>query len=131
MRRTEARQSASKGRLIFGAIVVLVVLIGGTALYALATLNISYSDGERSGLLQKFSRKGWVCKTFEGELSVSYLPGMAPVIWNFSVRNDAVVTKLNDALGKKVVLHYAEHRGVPSDCFGETQYYVDGVRVLE
>jgi hypothetical protein len=62
---------------------------------------------------------------------MSYVPGMAPVIWNFSVRNDAVVGRLNDALGKKVVLHYAEHRGVPTDCFGETTYYVDGVRILE
>jgi hypothetical protein len=96
-----------------------------------ATLNMSYSDGDRAGILQKISRKGWVCKTYEGELAMSYTPGMAPVIWNFSVRDEAVADKIKDAQGKRVVLHYNEHRGVPTDCFGETQYYVDGVRVIE
>jgi hypothetical protein len=100
-------------------------------LYTLATLSVSYADGERAGILQKFSRKGWICKTYEGELAISYTPGMAPVLWYFSVRDDAIAAKIKDAQGRRVVLHYDEHRGVPTDCFGETQYYVDGVRVLE
>jgi hypothetical protein len=130
-KRTEPSRAASKGRVIGGGVLLLLLLGAGMALYVFATLNISYSDGERSGLLQKFSRKGWVCKTWEGELSLSYMPGMAPVIWNFSVREGSVATKVNELLGRKVVLHYREHRGVPSDCFGETQYFVDGLRPVE
>jgi hypothetical protein len=130
-RKNEPRQPLNKTKLILGGIVLIAVLIGGFALYVLAALNWSYSDGERSGVLQKFSRKGWVCKTFEGELAMSYLPGMAPVVWNFTVRDEAVAIKLNDGLGKKVVLHYTEHHGLPSDCFGETQYFVDNLRAVE
>jgi hypothetical protein len=112
-----------------GSLIVLLPLVGAV-LYTFASLSWSYSDGDRSGLLQKFSRKGWICKTYEGELSLSYTPGMAPVLWAFSVRDEAVAQKVNEALGKKVVLHYNEHRGLPTDCFGETQYFVDGVRIL-
>jgi len=107
----------------------VLLVVGVCVLYTFASLSWSYSDGERSGVLQKFSRKGWLCKTFEGELAVSYTPGLAPVLWQFSVRDPAIAAKINDALGKKVVLHYNEHRGVPTECFGETSYYVDGVRV--
>jgi hypothetical protein len=118
-------------KFLFGGISIIVFAIVVVVLYTLATLSLSYSDGERAGVLQKFSRKGWVCKTYEGELAVSYTPGMAPVLWYFSVRDDAVAEKIKEVQGKRVVLHYNEHRGVPSDCFGETQYYVDGVRVIE
>ena len=100
------------------------------AAYLLVAFNYSYSDGSRAGYIQKFSHKGWICKTYEGELSLSYTPGMAPVLWTFSVRDESVARKINDALGKKVVLHYNEHRGIPTDCFGDTQYFVDGVRIL-
>jgi hypothetical protein len=124
-------RARGKTKFILGGVSLIVFGIAAVALYTLATLNISYSDGERAGILQKFSRKGWVCKTYEGELAVSYTPGMAPVLWYFSVRDEAMATKIRDAQGKRVVLHYDEHRGVPTDCFGETQYYVDGVRVIE
>jgi hypothetical protein len=103
----------------------------GCALYVLTVLNVSYSDGERSGIMQKFSRKGWICKTHEGELAMSYTPGLAPTLWDFSVRDPALAVKINEALGRRVVVHYTEHRGVPTDCFGETNYYVDSVRVVE
>ena len=118
-------------KFVLGGIAIMVFGIVVVVLYTLATLGLSYSDGERAGVLQKFSRKGWVCKTYEGELAVSYTPGMAPVLWYFSVRDEAVAAKIKEVQGKRVVLHYNEHRGVPSDCFGETQYYVDGVRVIE
>jgi hypothetical protein len=118
-------------KFILGGTSIIVFGIVVVVLYTVATLNMSYSDGDRAGILQKISRKGWVCKTYEGELAMSYTPGMAPVIWNFSVRDEAVADKIKDAQGKRVVLHYNEHRGVPTDCFGETQYYVDGVRVIE
>jgi hypothetical protein len=118
-------------KFVLGGISIIAVAIVVVVLYTLATLGLSYSDGERAGVLQKFSRKGWICKTYEGELAVSYTPGMAPVLWYFSVRDEAVAAKIKEVQGKRVVLHYNEHRGVPSDCFGETQYYVDGVRVIE
>jgi hypothetical protein len=124
-------KSHGRTKFILGGASLIVFGIVVVVLYTLATINISYSDGDRAGVLQKFSRKGWICKTYEGELAVSYTPGMAPVLWYFSVRDEAVAVKIREVQGKRVVLHYNEHRGVPSDCFGETQYYVDGVRVIE
>ena len=100
-------------------------------LYLGAALKWSYSDGERAGVLQKLSRRGWVCKTFEGELAMSVVPGVAPTIWEFSVRDDAVVPKLNAALGRRVVLHYTQHPGLPTACFGLTEYFVDSVEAVQ
>ncbi len=98
-----------------------MVLLGGC----------SYSDGDRVGYLQKLSRKGWVCKTHEGELAMTTVPGVAPVLWNFSVWDDAVAKKLDGQLGKRVVLHYRELRYVPTTCFGETNYFVDRADIVE
>lgn len=89
----------------------------------------SYSEGERAGILQKFSHKGWLCKTYEGELAMSIVPGVTPTIWDFSVRDERVVPRLRQAIGKRVVLHYTEHRGVPTTCFGHTNYFVDSVAI--
>ena len=114
---------------------VLIVLLLGAALafglYVWAVLSWPYSEGERAGILQKFSSKGWFCKTHEGELAISIVPGVTPVIWNFSVRDASLLPQINAALGKRVVLHYREHRGLPTNCFGETSYFVTGVRVAE
>jgi hypothetical protein len=96
-----------------------------------AALRWSYADGERAGVLQKFSRRGWVCKTYEGELAMSVVPGVAPTIWEFSVRDDAVVPKLNAALGRRVVLHYTQHKGLPTTCFGTTEYFVDSLEAMQ
>ena len=104
----------------------LLVLMAGAAGYIALTLSWSYSDGERVGVLQKFSRKGWVCKTYEGELAMYVVSGVAPQIWSFTVRDARVAANMNANIGKRVRLHYNEHRGVPSSCFGETQYFVDG-----
>jgi hypothetical protein len=99
--------------------------------YTAVMLNYSYSEGNRAGYLQKFSRKGWICKTYEGELAVTSVPGVAPTIWEFSVRDDEVARQLTDASGKRVVLFYEEHRGLPTRCFGATDYFVDSVVVSE
>jgi hypothetical protein len=99
------------------------------ALYTLFVLNWSYSDGFRSGILQKFSRKGYICKTWEGELAMTTVPGVAPVIWTFSVRDDRVAQLVSNAIGRRVAIHYTEHRGIPSDCFASTNYFVDSVNV--
>jgi len=101
------------------------------ALYTWFVLHWSYSSGYRSGLLQKFSEKGWVCKTYEGELWQAMLPNVAPSIWTFSVRDDRVARQLDTLVGRQVRLHYTEHPGVPTRCFGDTRYYVDSVVVVE
>lgn len=108
---------------------VVIVLVAFT-LYVGIALRWSYSDGDRAGILQKFSRKGWVCKTYEGELAMSIVPGVAPTIWEFSVRDDRVVPRLSSAIGKRVALHYTEHRGLPTSCFAGTSYFVDSVAVM-
>jgi hypothetical protein len=104
---------------------LLVLLAIGVAVWAWITLTWNYSDGDRAGVLQKFSRKGWVCKTWEGELAQYVVPGLSPQIWQFTVRDATVASQLTNHLGEKVQLHYLEHRGVPTSCFGETSYYVD------
>ena len=98
-------------------------------LYTWIALQWSYSTGDRAGTLQKLSRKGWICKTWEGELMQPTAPGVAPVIWHFSIRNDSLAGVVNAGMGKRVVLQYQEHRGVPTSCFGATDYYVTGIRI--
>ena len=102
---------------------ILLALVAYTPL----TLWWSYSDGERVGVLQKLSRKGWLCKTYEGELALYVVSGVSPQIFEFSVRDAAIAEKLNASLGKRVRVHYTEHRGVPTTCFGETGYFVDQI----
>lgn len=112
---------------------VLAILLSPLALFALYTwfaLHWDYSNGYRSGMLQKFSQRGWVCKTYEGELWQSVGPNIAPVIWQFSVRDDQVVHGLDSLVGKQVRLHYTEHRGILVNCFGDTRYFVDSVTVV-
>ena len=110
---------------------ILVIPFMLFSLYVGLMLAWSYSDGERAGILQKFSRKGWLCKTYEGELAMSIVPGVTPTIWEFSVRDEAVIPKLRNAIGRRVVLHYTEHRGVPTTCFGQTNYFVDSVAAVQ
>lgn len=123
------RRPRSRWKLILGGIVLLPVLL--LALYTWAALSFSYSDGFRAGVLQKFSRKGWVCKTYEGEVAQFIVAGVSPTIWDFSVRDDRLALQLSGLLGKKVSLHYQEHRGVPTECFGSTNYFVDSVASVE
>jgi hypothetical protein len=115
-------------RFLIGLLIAPIILF---LLFLWITLNWSYSEGDRSGYLQKFSRKGWICKTYEGELAMTTVPGTAPVIWEFSVWDDAVAKKMADLPGKKVVVHYREFRNVPTNCFGATDYFVDGIQVAE
>ena len=117
-------------RKITGALVVLIpVLIFG--LWAGITLGYAYSKGERAGYTQKISKRGWICKTWEGELAQANLPGSMPQIFKFSVRNDSIAHLIQESLGKRVSLTYEEHRGVPTRCFGETGYYITNIRKLE
>lgn len=109
-------------------ILLLPALIFGT--WAWVTLNYSYSKGERAGYVQKISKKGWVCKTWEGELAMANLPGTMPEIFSFSVRNDSIAHLLEKNVGKRVSITYEQHRGVPTSCFAETEYYITNVRLV-
>ena len=115
-------------KIIFIGFVAVVIGVG--ALWTLITLAFSYSDGDRIGYVQKFSHKGWLCRTWEGELAMTPVPGSAPEIFRFTVRDDGVVKRMQAAEGKKVALHYKEKRGIPSSCFGDTNYFIADVRVL-
>jgi hypothetical protein len=108
-------------------LVPLLLLIGWTAL----ALNYAFSTGERAGFAQKLSHRGWLCKTWEGELAMVNLPGAMPEIFRFSVRNDSIAHLIERNLGKRVSVSYEQHRGVPTSCFAETQYYITNVRLLE
>ena len=112
--------------ILIGIVVTPLLLF---AVYTLIVVHWSYSNGERAGTLQKFSRKGWLCKTWEGELMQPTAPGVAPTIWDFTVRDDSVARRVEAGLGLHVVLRYAEHRGIPNSCYGDTRYWVDSVRI--
>ena len=101
------------------------------SLYTWASLNWVYSSGERAGYVQKFSLKGYLCKTWEGEIVLVSMPGTQAEKFFFTVHDEAVAKKLNDSMGLRVKIHYQEHKGIPSSCFGETAYFVDELVVLE
>jgi hypothetical protein len=112
---------------LWGSLVGAVLLI---ALYTSFMLWWSYSEGERAGVLQKFSKRGWVCKTYEGEVAQYVVGGVAPQIWHFSVRDEAVAAQLHKAVGQQVRIHYTEHPGLPTNCFGETDYFAESFEVM-
>ncbi|TFW28079.1 hypothetical protein E4L96_02975 [Massilia arenosa] len=116
-------------RLLTWVLALLAAAIVVFALYVWAALSWSYSEGVRAGLLQKFSQRGWLCKTWEGELLLSSMPGAIPERFEFSVRDPQVAAQLDAAAGKRVVLTYAQRKGVPTSCFGDTEYYVEKVTV--
>jgi hypothetical protein len=111
--------------------ILLVIAIALFSLYVYIALNWSYSSGERAGFLQKVSHKGWICKTWEGELSLVAMPGSAPEKFLFTVRDEAVAQKVSAAAGKRVTLNYEQHKGLPSSCFGDTEYFVVDVKPIE
>lgn len=105
----------------------VVILIALVAAYFYAMLNWSYSTGERAGWVQKISHKGWLCKTWEGELALVSMPGAPVEKFNFTVFDDAAAADINRHMGKRVSLHYEQKVGLPTSCFGETRYYVTKV----
>lgn len=107
---------------------LLVLLLA--ILWTWFSLNWSYSEGERAGVLQKFSRKGWICKTYEGELAQYVVGGVAPQIWLFSTRDAELAKQLSSNVGRQLRIHYAEHRGVPSTCFAETPYFAESFTLV-
>ena len=115
-------------RTLFFSVVALALLL---VAYTWFVLTWSYSRGERAGFVQKFSKKGVVFKTWEGELLMVTLPGVMPERWEFTVRDDAVATRINELMGKRIALSYEQHIGVPTSIFGETGYFVTSVRQVK
>jgi hypothetical protein len=101
------------------------------ALYIWGMLSWSYSKGERAGWVQKLSKKGYVCKTWEGEMAMVSLPGSVPEKFVFTVWDDKTAEELNRLMGKRVAVYYEEHIGLPTSCFGDTGYFVRGVKLVE
>lgn len=122
-------QLTRKHKLLIAGILLAPILI--FAIYTWSALNWSYSEGERAGFVQKFSKRGWLCKTWEGELAMVSMPGTNPEKFYFSVRDDIVAVHINQSLGKRVSLRYQQHKGIPTTCFGETEYFVTAVKTLE
>jgi hypothetical protein len=109
----------------------VVLLILGIAGFAWLTLHWSYSTGERAGYVQRLSQKGWVCKTWEGEMAMVTMPGTVAEKFYFTVPAAQVAAKINASVGKRVALHYDQHKWIPSSCFGDTEYFVTDVQVVE
>jgi hypothetical protein len=121
-----------KKRILLRVVAVLVMLaVIGPGLYTYGSLHYAYSDGERVGFVQKLSRRGWLCKTNEGELAMANIPGQMAEIFRFTVPDPKLAAQIESLAGHKVALQYEQHRGVPLSCFGDTEYFVVGVRKAE
>ncbi len=112
-------------------ILPLLVLAALVTLYFWAALKWSYSSGERAGWVQKLSNKGWICKTWEGELALVSLPGSIPEKFAFTINDAAVAEQVSKAVGKRAALHYEEKVGLPGSCFGDTRYFVTGLTISD
>ncbi|HET8948252.1 MAG TPA: hypothetical protein VFQ07_14835 [Candidatus Polarisedimenticolia bacterium] len=112
-------------------LMMLLLAMVGLVIYTWAAWKFTYSEGERAGYVQKFSKKGWLCKTWEGELAMANLPGAMPEVFAFTVHDEAVAAQLNKDMGERVSVHYEQHMGLPTSCFGETSYFVTQVRRVE
>lgn len=115
-------------------LIILAVVILATAITFLI-FNYTYSEGSRAGVVVKFSKRGYVLKTYEGELNMGgmgNIPNTAQMnmMWSFSVKDQAVADTLMHLEGRKVSLHYKEKiKNMPWQ--GETKYFVDGVEVIK
>lgn len=109
-------------------LIILAAIAAVLTLWTVFTLSWSYAQGERAGYVQKLSEKGWICKTWEGEMAMVTMPGTVAEKFYFTVPDDAVAAKINETVGTRVVLHYEEHRWIPFSCFGDTGYFVTDTR---
>jgi hypothetical protein len=115
-------------KILLTVVVAAIVLLGG---FTWVTLHWAYATGERAGYVQKLSQRGYICKTWEGEMAMVTMPGTLTEKFNFTVVNEAVAAKINASIGKRVALQYAQHKWVPSSCFGDTEYFVTGLTATE
>jgi hypothetical protein len=110
---------------------LVIVAVLGLAGFTWVTLHWSYSEGERAGYVQKLSKKGFMCKTWEGEMAMVTMPGTVAEKFQFTVPTDAVAAKINANVGRRMALNYEQHKWIPTSCFGDTEYFVSDVRVIE
>lgn len=111
-----------------GFVLVLAAVI---ILYIWLALTWSFSEGERVGYIQKLSKSGWVCKTWEGEMAMVTMPGAIPDKFLFSIRDNKVAERINQMAGKRVALIYEQHKGLPTSCFGDTEYFIVDARAVQ
>jgi len=116
-----------RNKTLIVVLILILIPVVIVALWVWVSLGYTYSTGERAGYVQKISKKGWLCKTWEGEIAMANLPGTMPQIFSFTVRNDSIAHLIEQNAGKQLSLTYEQHRGVPTTCFGETEYFVTGV----
>jgi hypothetical protein len=112
-------------KIFIGIIVGLILALAG---FTWLTLNWSYSDGERAGLLQKFSRRGWICKTYEGEMVLATVATVNAEKFSFTVRDTDIAKQLTGYIGQHVTVHYEQRKWIPTSCFGDTEYFVTSVK---
>ncbi len=117
-----------RGKIVLWLVTLVIVVVLGFSAYTWSTLHYAYSLGDRAGFVQKFSQKGWLCKTWEGQIAMANLPGTTPEMFNFSVQSDSIAKLITKSMGQRVDISYQQHRGVPTSCFGETEYFVTGIR---
>ena len=113
-----------RNKALIGLLILVLVPVVIVSLWVWVALGYTYAAGDRAGYVQKISKKGWICKTWEGELAMANLPGTMPQIFSFTVRSDSIAHVLEQNIGKQMSLHYEQHRGVPTSCFGDTEYFV-------
>ena len=116
-------------------IITVLLLIFAFAGWFYWSYYFTYSDGNRSGLLQKFSHKGNMFKTYEGELVLNSLTAnsagpLSAEKFFFSVDNKAVANKLSTLEGQRVILHY-EQKNKALSWRGDSEYLVDSVRLMQ
>ncbi len=116
-----------RNKMLIVLLILILIPVVIVALWVWVSLGYTYSTGERAGYVQKISKKGWLCKTWEGEIAMANLPGTMPQIFSFTVRNDSIAHLIEQNAGKQLSLTYEQHRGVPTTCFGETEYFVTGL----
>jgi hypothetical protein len=114
---------------VLGVIGVVIALVFGVVSWV--SLKWVYAEGERAGYVQKFSHRGWLCKTWEGEMAMVTMPGTLAEKFAFTVRDEGVAQKINADIGKRLALHYEQHKWIPNSCFGDTEYFVTSVAVAE
>jgi hypothetical protein len=122
---------SKKSRILLWIVGIMLVPVIGFILYTWVALTWSFSKGERVGYIQKLSKSGWICKTWEGEMAMVTMPGAIPDKFLFSIRNDEIAKRIEKIAGKRASLTYEQHKGLPTSCFGDTEYFVVDVRVVE
>jgi hypothetical protein len=127
----DSNSGKSKKRLLFWIVGILAVPVIGFVLYIWLAFTWSFSKGERVGYIQKLSKSGWICKTWEGEMAMVTMPGAIPDKFLFTIRNEEVAKRVNQFAGKRVALIYQQHRGLPTSCFGDTDYFIVDARKIE